>query len=55
MESHKNNQLNNNLHSENINEIQVNNSIINYRLKENAHSRSLVTIPNENENSFLVG
>ena len=41
--------------SENINEIQVNNSIINYRLKENAHSRTLVTIPDENQNSFLVG
>lgn len=41
--------------SENINEIQVNNSIINYRLKENAHSRSLVTVPDETQNSFLVG
>ena len=45
----------NELLSENINEIQVNNSIINYRLKENAHSRTLVTIPDENQNSFLVG
>ena len=36
MESHKKNQFqNNNLHSENINELQVNNSTINYRLKEN--------------------
>lgn len=53
MEPKKN--LQNNLHSDNINEIQVNNSIINYRLKENAHSRSLVTIPDETKNSFLVG
>ena len=45
----------NNLLSENINEIQVNNSLINCRLKENAHSRTLVTIPDENQNSFLVG
>lgn len=36
----------------NINEIQVNNSLINYRLKENAHSRALATIPDENQNSF---
>ena len=45
----------NNLLSQNINEIQVNNSLINYRLKENAHSRTLATIPDENQNSFLVG
>ena len=45
----------NDLQSENINEIQVNNSLINYRLKENAHSRTLVTIPDETQNSFLVG
>ena len=45
----------NNLLSENINEIQVNNSLINCRLKENAHSRAVVTIPDENQNSFLVG
>ena len=45
----------NNLLSENINEIPVNNSLINYRLKENAHSRTLATIPDENQNSFLVG
>ena len=45
----------NNLLSENINEIQVNNSLINYRLKENAHSRTLATIPDESQNSFLVG
>ena len=45
----------NNIRSENINEIQVNNSLINYRLKENAHSRALSTIPDENQNSFLVG
>ena len=44
-----------NIHSQNINEIQVNNSLINYRLKENAHSRTLATIPDENQNSFLVG
>ena len=58
MDSLKKNQnqiFQNNLLSENINEIQVNNSIINYRLKENAHSRTLVTIPDENQNSFLVG
>ena len=56
MESIKRNQnLQNNIHSENINEIQVNNSIVNYRLKDNAHSRSLVTIPDETQNSFLVG
>ncbi len=55
MEPQKKSQFQNNLHSENINEIQVNNSIINYRLKENAHSRSLVTIPDESQNSFLVG
>ena len=55
MESNKKSQnlLNSNLDS--INEIQVNNSLVNYRLKENAHSRSLVTIPDENQNSFLVG
>ena len=53
MEPKKNFQ--NNILSENINEIQVNNSIINYRLKDNAHSRSLVTIPDETKNSFLVG
>ena len=47
--------LRNDLQSENINEIQVNNSLINYRLKENAHSRTLVTIPDETQNSFLVG
>ena len=45
----------NNIRSENINEIQVNNSLINYRLKENAHSRALSTIPDENQNAFLVG
>ena len=45
----------NNIRAENINEIQVNNSLINYRLKENAHSRALSTIPDENQNSFLVG
>ena len=45
----------NDLQSENINEIQVNNSLINYRLKENAHSRTLATIPDETQNSFLVG
>ena len=45
----------NNLLSENINEIPVNNSLINYRLKENAHSRTLATIPDESQNSFLVG
>ena len=45
----------NNPLSSNINEIQVNNSLINYRLKENAHSRALATIPDENQNSFLVG
>lgn len=45
----------NNIRPENINEIQVNNSLINYRLKENAHSRALSTIPDENQNSFLVG
>jgi WD40 repeat protein len=56
MESHKKSQFqSNNLHSENVNELKVNNSIIYYRLKENAHSRSLVTIPDENQNSFLVG
>ena len=56
MESPKRNKISqNNPHSENINEIQVNNSIINFRLKENAHSRSLVSIPDENQNSFLVG
>ena len=56
MESNKKNQIiQNNIHSENVNEIPVNNSIINYRLKENAHSRSLVTIPDETKNSFLVG
>lgn len=56
MESHKKNQFqNNNLRSDNINEIQVNNSTINYRLKENAHSRCLVTIPDEKQNAFLVG
>ena len=54
MESNKKSQINN-LHSENVNQIQVNNSIINYRLKENAHSRCLVTIPDESKNSFLVG
>ena len=54
MESNNKKQINN-LHSENVNEIQVNNSIINYRLKENAHSRFLVTIPDEAKNSFLVG
>lgn len=43
-----------NFNTEN-NEIQVNNSLINYRLKENAHSRCLVTIPDENKNAFLVG
>ena len=45
----------NNIRSENINEIQVNNSLINYRLKENSHSRALSTIPDENQNAFLVG
>ena len=55
MEPQKKSQFQNNIQSENINEIQVNNSIINYRLKENAHSRSLVTIPDESQNSFLVG
>ena len=56
MESIKRNQnIQNNIHSKNINEIQVNNSIVNYRLKDNAHSRSLVTIPDETQNSFLVG
>ena len=56
MESIKKSQnIQKNLLSENINEIQVNNSIINYRLKENAHSRSLATIPDETQNSFLVG
>ena len=58
MDSLKKNQnqiFQNNLLSENINEIQVNNSLINYRLKENAHSRTLATIPDENQNSFLVG
>ena len=54
MESNRKNQINN-LHSENVNEIQVNNSIINYRLKENAHSRCLITLPDETKNSFLVG
>ena len=54
--SQNNNQiLSRNIHSENINEIQVNNSTINYRLKENAHSRTLATIPDETQNSFLVG
>ena len=52
MEPQKKSQFQN---TENINQIPVNNSIINYRLKENAHSRSLVTIPDENQNSFLVG
>ena len=47
--------LRNDLQSENINEIQVNNSLINYRLKENAHSRTLATIPDETQNSFLIG
>jgi len=56
MESNKRSQIfQNNIHSENINEIPVNNSIINYRLKENAHSRSLATIPDETKNAFLVG
>ena len=56
MEPNKKNQIvPNNIHSENVNEIPVNNSIINYRLKENAHSRSLVTIPDETKNAFLVG
>ena len=58
MDSLKKNQnqiFQNNLLSENINEIQVNNSLINYRLKENAHSRTLATIPDESQNSFLVG
>ena len=54
--SHNQNQIfRNDLQSENINEIQVNNSLINYRLKENAHSRTLATIPDETQNSFLVG
>ena len=44
-----------NIHAENINEIPVNNSLINYRLKENAHSRTLATIPDETQNAFLVG
>ena len=52
MESNKKSKI---VHSENVNEIPVNNSIINYRLKENAHSRSLVTIPDETKNAFLVG
>ena len=55
MQSNKKSQILQNLNSDNINEIPVNNSIINYRLKENAHSRSLVTIPDEAQNSFLVG
>ena len=55
LKKNQNQVFHNNLLSENINEIQVNNSIINYRLKENAHSRTLATIPDENQNSFLVG
>ena len=55
MQSNKKSQILQNLKSDNINEIPVNNSIINYRLTENAHSRSLVTIPDEAQNSFLVG
>lgn len=55
MESKKGQNLQLNPHLDNSNEIQINNSIINYRLKENAHSRSLVTIPDEAQNSFLVG
>ena len=55
LKKNQNQAFHNNLLSENINEIQVNNSIINYRLKENAHSRTLATIPDENQNSFLVG
>ena len=43
---------------ENINEntksIQVNNSLVYLKLKENSHSRALKTIPDENSNSFLV-
>ena len=55
IKKHQNPIFQNNLISSNINEIQVNNSLINYRLKENAHSRALATIPDENQNSFLVG
>ena len=55
LKKNQNQVFHNNLLSENINELQVNNSIINYRLKENAHSRTLATIPDENQNSFLVG
>ena len=43
---------------ENLNEnnksIQVNNSLVYLKLKENSHSRALKTIPDENSNSFLV-
>ena len=55
MESKKGQNLQLNPHLDNANEIPINNSIVNYRLKENAHSRSLVTIPDEAQNSFLVG
>ena len=55
IKKHQNQIFQNNPLSSNINEIQVNNSLINYRLKENAHSRALATIPDENQNSFLVG
>ena len=55
MDSKKGQNLQLNPHLDNANEIPINNSIVNYRLKENAHSRSLVTIPDEAQNSFLVG
>jgi WD40 repeat protein len=35
--------------------ITVNNSLVNLKLKDNAHSRALKTIPDEEKNSFLVG
>ena len=35
--------------------IHVKNSLINHCLKENSHSRTIVTIPDDKQNSFLVG
>ena len=40
--------------NENTKSIQVNNSLVYLKLKENSHSRALKTIPDENSNSFLV-
>ena len=36
-------------------EIQVNNSLANIKLKDNSHSRTLCTVPDDSKNSFFVG